>query len=285
VATSTRTEVRYPESDGQPMGETTFHRDATIELILALQDWFAADPMAYVSGDDFLYWIEGQPRWTVSPDVWCVRGIDKTILRRVYKTWEEGGRGPELVVEMTSRSTRREDRGKKFRIYRDDLKVREYFLFDPLGEYLAPPLQGHRLVGAEYHPIEPRAGRLPSEVLGLYLEAVGPLIRLHDPATDRRLLTRLERIEQEKGARRQVDAKLRRTNAQIRQKDATIQAQEATIRAQEAANQALEAATQAQAAAIRAQEAAFRQSQAEVDRLGQELDALRAGRKPKPKRK
>ncbi len=278
MATSTRTEVHYPESDGEPMGETTFHRDATMELILALQDWFADDPLAYVSGDDFLYWVEGQPRWNVSPDVWCVRGIDKTILRRVYKTWQEGGRGPEFVVEMTSRSTRREDQGKKFRIYRDDLKVHEYFRFDPLGEYLDPPLQGHRLVGAEYRPIEPQAGRLPSEVLGLHLEAVGPLIRLHDPATDRRLLTRLERIEQEREARREADearreadAQLRRTNAQLRRKDASIKEKDATIEEKDAT--------------IREKDAAYRQSQAEIGRLRQELEAIQAGKKPKPKRK
>ena len=76
------------------MGETIQHRDATIDLILALKDWFDDDPLAYVSGDEFLYYVEGQPRFVVSPDVWCVRGIDKTIPRLIYKTWLEGGKGP-----------------------------------------------------------------------------------------------------------------------------------------------------------------------------------------------
>ena len=225
-------EVFYPESDGKPMAETTFHRDVMIEMIVGLKDWFADDPLAYVSGNEFLYFVEGQPQQVVSPDVWFVHGIDKTRLRRSYKTWEEGGKGPDFVLEVTSRSTRREDLGKKFRLYRDDLKVREYFLFDPLGEYLKPPFQGYRLVEGEYRPIEPVDGRLPSEVLGLHLEADGCLLRLFDPATGRRLLNRLERLEArgqrpDAGGRRRV----RRKDAAIHEKDAAIQEKDAALRA------------------------------------------------------
>ncbi len=90
------------------------------------------------------------------------------------------------MIELTSKSTRREDLGNKLAIYRDVLKVREYFLFDPYGESLQPPLKGFRLVGGEYEPIE---GRLPSEVTGLHLEPALENLRLHDPATGRHLMT------------------------------------------------------------------------------------------------
>jgi Uma2 family endonuclease len=268
VATaSTRADVYYPESDGEPMGETIRHRDATIDLILALKDWFADDPFVYVSGDEFLYYVEGQPRFVVSPDVWCVRGVDKTILRPIYKTWLEGGKGPEFVMEMTSKSTRRGDLGKKFRIYRDELKVLEYFLFDPLDEYLDPVLQGHRLVEGEYRPIEPVDGRLPSDVLGLHLEADGIFVRLFDPAAGRRLLNRLERLEQ-------ADFAIRMQETAIEAQDAAIREQGAAIRMQEAA--------------IEAQGLALLLAEAENERLRRELEALRGGpgpKKPKPKRK
>ena len=254
---STKADVFYPESDGEPMGETLQHRDANIDLILSLQDWFADDPLAYISGDEFVYWVEGDPRFVVSPDVWGTHGIDKTIVRNIYKTWLEGGKGPEFVIELTSPSTRRVDLGKKFRIYRDDLKVFEYFLFDPLDEYLKPRLQGYRLAEGEYRPIEPVDGRLPSEFLGLHLEPDAYLLRLFDPATGRRLLNRLERLEAEKEARREVDAKLRRTRTRLRQKDATIQEKDA----------------------------ALQESRAEIERLRRELEALRAGQPPKPKPK
>jgi hypothetical protein len=75
------------------------------------------------------------------------------------------------------------------------LRVSEYFLFDPRAEYLDPPLQGFRLIGGEYVPIEPINGRLPSEVVGLHLACEGQNLRLFDPGTGTRLLTRLEARE------------------------------------------------------------------------------------------
>jgi hypothetical protein len=105
--------------------------------------------------------------------------------------WKEG-KAPDVVIEITSNSTQREDKKKKFGIYRDILRISEYFLFDPTDDYLAPPLQGFRLVSGEYATIEPIAGRLPSQVLSLHLEREGPKLRVFDPATGQRLPTRLE---------------------------------------------------------------------------------------------
>ena len=282
ATTSTKADVYYPESDGEPMGETIEHRDANIDLILGLQDWFVDDPLAYVSGDEFVYWVEGDPRFVVSPDVWCVRGIDKTIHRPIYKTWLEGGKGPEFVIELTSPSTRREDKGKKFRIYRDDLKVFEYFLFDPLDEYLKPRLQGYRLVEGQYRPIEPVDGRLPSEFLGLHLEPDAYLLRLFDPRTGRRLLNRLERLEEAGEARRQADARLRQTQTEIQLQDEVIQLQDEVIHQKDEAIQLRDEV-------IQMKEAALLDSQSEIERLRRELEALRAGQtpksKPRPKRK
>jgi len=263
--------VFYRESDGKPMAETPVHMEAMFDLIVGLRDWFAADPLAYVAGNNFLYFVEGDPRRNVSPDVFVVRGIDKLRYRGSYKTWEDGGKAPDLVVEVSSRSTRREDVHRKFALYRDVLKVREYFLFDPFGEYLKPPLKGYRLAGGEYEPIEPEGGRLPSEVLGLHLEADGPEVRLFDPATGRRLLTRLEAA--------------RAKDATIQAKDATIQAKDATIQAKDATIQAKDEAIQAKDAIIRQAEAARLEVEAEADRLRQELEALKAGPGPKKKRK
>ncbi len=261
---STRAEVFYPESDGKPMAETTQHRDVMIELIVGLRDWFADDPLAYVSGNEFLYWVEGNPRRNVSPDVWFVRGIDKAVVRPSYKTWLEGGKGPDFVLEATSRSTRREDRGKKFRTYQDELKVREYFLFDPLGEYLKPPLQGYRLAEGQYRPIGPVDGRLPSEVLGLHLEADGGLIGLFDPATGRKVPTRLEALEEEREALRRRDAELDREREERRRLDAELRRERE---------------------GRRRSDAALVESQAEIERLRRELEALRAGQAPKPKKR
>jgi Uma2 family endonuclease len=268
ATTSTKADVYYPESDGEPMGETIQHRDATIDLIQALQDWFADDPLAYVSGDDFIYYVEGQPRFVVSPDVWCGAGIDKSIRRKIFKTWLEGGKGPELVVEMTSPSTRRVDQGKKLRIYRDVLKVREYFLFDPLDEYLDPVLQGYRLVEGDYRPIEAVEGRLPSEVLGLHLEAEEGLVRLFEPMTGRRLLNRLERIRELTGERQSGEGPYRELLELTRTQQALLQT----------------ARREAELAKLEAEKTVLLRD-LEIERLRRELEALQAGQNPKPRPK
>ena len=77
------------------------------------------------------------------------------------------------MIEVTSKTTRKEDQTKKPVLYRDVIKVAEYFLFDPTEDYLSPPFQGYRLVEGEYVAIKPVHGRLPSTVLGLHLERSG----------------------------------------------------------------------------------------------------------------
>ena len=86
------------------------------------------------------------------PDVFLVHGVESGRYRPIYCTWLENGKGPDLVIELTSPKTKKEDAGKRFLIYQDILRVREYFRFDPLDEYLKPPLQGHRLVEGRYVP-------------------------------------------------------------------------------------------------------------------------------------
>ncbi|HEV3003827.1 MAG TPA: Uma2 family endonuclease [Pirellulales bacterium] len=187
--TSTRIrEIEYPSGDGRPVAETPVHRDNLLFTIETLERWFAGDPLVYVSGNMLMYYVPGNKRRHVAPDVFVTRGIAKEKPRKSYFVWEDG-HGPDLVIEFTSRSTRKEDTRTKFVLYRDTLRVSEYFMFDPYGHYLQPPLQGHRLQAGEYVPIRMRSGRLPSNVLGLELEANGLELRLYDSATGGWLLT------------------------------------------------------------------------------------------------
>src|SRR5439155_8814108 len=148
----------------------------------------------YVSGNLLLYYVPGNKRKHVAPDVFVVRGVSKQK-RLYYLLWEEG-KSPEAIVEITSKSTRKEDLDIKFKLYRDVLKVQEYFLFDPFAEYLNPPLRGYRLTDGDYVPIEPVTDRLPSEVLGLHLERERTMLRLYDPATAQWLPTLEEARDQ-----------------------------------------------------------------------------------------
>lgn len=176
-----RDEVHYPESDGQPMAETDLHRDLMVDLIRALRRRYRDEPDVYVTGNLFLYYVKGNPRAVVAPDLFLVKGVPKGR-RRIYKLWEEG-RVPSLVIELTSDSTPDEDVFKKKDIY-ERLGVGEYFLFDPYEDYLRPSLQGHRLADGRYLPIEPEAdGSLRSLTTGLLLRRKGEMLRLVDAAT------------------------------------------------------------------------------------------------------
>ncbi len=77
-----------------------------------------------------LYYEEGEPTRFVVPDDFLVFDCDPG-LRRVYKVWEER-KSPDVVFEVTSRSTSRQDLVDKPVIY-ERIGVKEYFLYDPTG--------------------------------------------------------------------------------------------------------------------------------------------------------
>ena len=177
-----RTPVHYPESDGKPMGETPWHIDAIIHLRQALGLFFREAPDVYVGADMFLYYQEGDPRSCTCPDVFVTRGMSKEKKRGVYKLWEEGV-APQLVVEVTSKSSQREDLWQKRALY-ERLGVSEYLLFDPDGEYLEPRFQAFRLgEDGSYDPIDLEANETyQSPTFGLGLRPEGQLLRVLDAA-------------------------------------------------------------------------------------------------------
>jgi len=199
-------QVYYPESDGKPMGETDDHRKEMVRHIELLEDYYQGQKV-YVSGDLLVYYVQGNPRKFVVPDAFVAKGIPPKN-RRIYKTWVEG-KSPDVVIETTSRKTRRKDLTEKPALYAR-LGVKEYFLFDPLGEYLDPPLLGYRLAGADYEPIQPDDdGFLDSRELDLRLRIGEGHLDFVREDTGERLLTRAERVQGEAEARqREREARL-----------------------------------------------------------------------------
>ena len=204
----------YPTSDGKPMAETDWHRKLMMNLIATLEVFYEAQARVYVSGNLLLFYEEGNKRKHLAPDVFVVKGVPKGI-RANYLTWQEG-KGPDFVIELTSSTTRHEDRTRKYKLYQDVLKVKEYFLFDPREDYLDPPEQGYRLRAGVYRSIRSVAGRLPSQVLGLHLERDGDVLRLWNPVTGEWLPTSDERAAQAEAARQQ-EANARQQEANARQ--------------------------------------------------------------------
>jgi len=198
--------IEYPSSDGKPMGETDVHIQLIADVRFTLRNFFRATPDIYVATNLLLYYIEGNPRRFVVPDVFVARGVGNHQ-RRVYKIWEES-RAPEMVIEFSSRQTWREDVEEKWQLY-EHLGIREYFIFDPDYDYLTTPLIGYRL-DAElcYAPLEIENNRLHSETLGLDLVDTGNGLRFFDSRTNQFLLTPEEEAE---AHRREVEAHRRET--------------------------------------------------------------------------
>lgn len=189
-----------------------------------------------VTGNLFIYYEQGNPKSVVAPDVFVVIGADKHD-RYSYRLWQEP-KGPDFVMEITSRSTRCADQGPKRGTYAF-LGVQEYWQYDPTGDYLTPQLQGFRLVGQNYEPIPeppPADGGLTfhSAVLNLELrlESSGEF-QFYDSVSGQPLLG-LEGAnrarEQAEQAREQAEATAQREAAARQTAEARIAELEARLR-------------------------------------------------------
>ena len=205
--------VDYPESDGRPMGETDLHRAAMVRHIELLSHHYQGQRV-YVTGDLLVYYEEGNPKRFVVPDAFVAKGIAPGP-RRTYLIWAEG-KAPDLVIETTSRKTKRKDTLIKPALYAQ-LGIPEYFLFDPEGDYLDERLQGYRLESGRYVPMQPGAeGRLISRELNLRLCVENDTLQFYRVGTNERLLTAAERAHRDRMACREAEAEVLRLRAELR---------------------------------------------------------------------
>ena len=165
--------------------ESARHRAQMNVLIESLADLWADRQDFYVGGNMFVYFSELHARTFRGPDVFVVLDTDKRPREKWY-AWEEGGKLPDVVIELLSPSTAEVDRNEKRRIYERVWKLRVYVLYDPMTH----ALEGH-VMGPEgrFVTLAPDAnGELPIEVLGLSLglragdqyEEPGPFLRWID---------------------------------------------------------------------------------------------------------
>jgi Putative restriction endonuclease len=290
----------YPTTTARGQGETDFHRALVDGLRQTLDAHFAADPFIAVLARTMVFYVPGDRRRHVRPDLMVVRGAARRD-RPNYLVWEEG-KGPDFVLEVTTPASRADDAEEKFRLYRDVLLVPDYFLFDPDGAALDPPLQGYHLTGGGYEPLTAVDGRLTSAALGLELAVEGRSLRFHDPKAGQPLPTPgelaaraaadRERVEMEghwariaaqqaeaarslaRAGQAQAEASQAQAEARARQAEAA-RAHDEAGRQLAAAVRAQDLAAQKQAAAAVAQEEAGRQ-QAELECLREQVGRLSA---------
>ena len=236
-------EIEYPTSDGQPMAETTLHRKIMSDLIGGLERRYSEVPDVWVGGNLFLCYEKGNPAAHRAPDVLLAKGVEKWD-RPNYLLWEETP--PSLVVEVTSRKTRREDQGPKKSLY-ERIGVEEY---EGVADAANGVLRGYLLDGERYQPVLPAEdGTLFSRTTGLILRPEGRRLRLVDAITGEPLPWHDE-----------VEMALVRESAARR-------AEAAARRVAEAAQRAAKAEAAEEAAARRIAEERVRALEAELERL------------------
>jgi Uma2 family endonuclease len=200
-----------PWSDGEPM-ESERHADQLALLIDVLRHHYRDREDVFVGGNMGLYYSllqGGQDRFK-APDFFVSLGAIPRSKRdrKSWVVWEEG-RAPDVVIELLSPRTASRDRGEKKDIYARDVRVTEYYLFDPANG----ALDAFTLVEGRYVPSTGRTdGAFDSHVLGLRLVVVegvfqgkrGRWLRFRGP--DGRLLPTAEERAAAAEARAQAEA-------------------------------------------------------------------------------
>ena len=164
-------EVKFPPRDiwsEEPPLESYAHLQQILILLQCLE-WLWQERNDYFAAANLtIYYSPNQKKSEDfrGPDFFVVLGTERRLDRKSWVVWGEGGKYPDVIVEILSPSTAKIDRGQKKQIYQDIFRTPDYFWFDP--ETLE--LQGFRLMEGQYQAIEPTdRGWLWSDLLGLFL--------------------------------------------------------------------------------------------------------------------
>ncbi|WP_239033153.1 Uma2 family endonuclease [Leptothermofonsia sichuanensis] len=219
--------IPFPPDDlwsDEPPLESDLHRDQIDLLIRLIRWWFreggpAGRTDAYVAGNLTVYYSPDQKKseFFRGPDVFVVLGTDSHP-RRSWTVWHEGGKYPNVIVELLSDSTATIDRGEKKELYQSVWRVPEYFWFDPI----TLEFQGFYLVQGDYQPIQPNPqGWLWSRELGCYLGIADRILRLFTSSGQRLPLP------EEEAQQRAEQAEQRAEQAEQRAEQAEQRAEQA----------------------------------------------------------
>ena len=233
--TTRTTSIVYPETDGLPLPDGEFQSPLFRRIVGDLDDRYRSVPGAKVNGNTIIYFVEGNPRRSVSPDCYVALGLSPEALEsiernNVYLLWEVG-KAPDFVLKIGSESTADADLGRKRDLYAD-LGVGEYWRYDATGgEFYGEPLVGEYLVDGEYRRFELRHepdGRVwsHSEVLDLDIWWLEDDLRFWDPVDGDWLLRREEertradeeriRADEERAGRLAAEIRVAELEAEVR---------------------------------------------------------------------
>lgn len=151
----------------EPEMESSRHY-AQLALLVSCLEWLWRQRNDFFIGANLTIYFSREQlknREFRGPDFFLVNHTDKHP-RKSWVVWEEGGKYPDLIIELLSDSTIKTDKNLKKALYQDRFRTPEYFWFSP--ETLE--FEGFQLVNQCYQEIElTEAGLRWSRVLGLYL--------------------------------------------------------------------------------------------------------------------
>lgn len=154
--------------DGECL-ESNRHRIAMNVLIAAVHEAFAGRQDYFTGGNMFVYFNSEQARNRdfKGPDFFVALNVDGTKKRQGWVVWEEDGRYPNVIVELMSPSTAREDLGPKKDVYEQIFRLPEYFVYNP---FAPNSFRGWRLTGQGYEELtKDDRGWLWCDSLGFWL--------------------------------------------------------------------------------------------------------------------
>lgn len=214
-----------PWSD-EPEMESSAHSSQLMILVASLE-WLWRDRTDFFIGANLsIYYTEEdtKKRRLRGPDFFVAVGTEK----RKRRSWlvRKEGKYPDLIIELLSSSTARQDRTTKKKIYQNRFRTPEYFWFSPD----TMEFKGWKLVDDEYEEILPDSrGLCWSTVLGLhlgiedqqlrYFAADGELIPLPEEVAEKELRhaeRERQRAERERQRAERETQRAERLAAQLR---------------------------------------------------------------------
>ena len=158
--------------------ETSLHF-AQLALLYVILEWVWRDRRDFFIGANLSVYFSREflkNRDFRGPDFFVVTDTEHRP-RNSWVVWEEGGKYPDLIIELLSDSTEEIDREIKKELYQDRFRTTEYFWFSPVTF----EFEGFELGNGEYRKIESnRQGLKWSNVLEMYLGVVEGKLRYFD---------------------------------------------------------------------------------------------------------
>ncbi len=159
----TQDELLY--DDGEPL-ESQRHNMQIWILIETLIPWLEEREDGFIGGNMFMYFSakELKNQDFQGPDFFAVLGVPKGE-RKSWVVWQEG-KSPNLIIELLSENTVENDKTTKKNIYQEQMRVPEYFWYDPFDP---KDWRGFKLMNGVYEPLSPLEGGYISEQMKLKL--------------------------------------------------------------------------------------------------------------------